>query len=45
MDEEVPGALPFLLLINGRVVRVENPSEIFFRPGDRVAFTRVIGGG
>jgi molybdopterin converting factor small subunit len=45
MDEEVPGALPFLLLINGRVVQVENPSEIFFRPGDRVAFMRAIGGG
>ena len=45
MDEEVPGAVPFLLLINGRVVQVENPSEIFFRPGDRIAFMRVIGGG
>lgn len=45
MEEEVPGASPFLLLINGKVVQVEDPSEIFLKPGDRVAFTRVVAGG
>jgi sulfur carrier protein ThiS len=33
------------LLINGKVVQVEDPSEIFLKPGDRVAFTRVVAGG
>ena len=45
MEEEVPGALPFLLLINGRVVQVGDPSEIPLKPGDRVGFTRVVAGG
>lgn len=45
MEEEVPGVSPFLLLINGKVVQVEDPSEIFLKPGDRVAFTRVVAGG
>ena len=45
MDEEVPGALPFLLLINGKVVQVADPTEIFLKPGDQVGFTRVVAGG
>lgn len=45
MEEEIPGASPFLLLINGRVVQVEDPSEISLKPGDRVGFTRVVAGG
>ena len=45
MEEEIPGASPFLLLINGKVVQVEDPSKIFLKPGDRVAFTRVVAGG
>ena len=45
IEEEVPGASPFLLLINGKVVQVEDPSEIFLNPGDRVGFTRVVAGG
>ena len=43
--EEIPGASPFLLLINGKVVPVEKPSEIFLEPGDRVGFTRIVTGG
>ncbi|UCB48854.1 MAG: MoaD/ThiS family protein [Deltaproteobacteria bacterium] len=45
MDEEVPGALPFLLLINGKVVPVADPTEICLKPGDQVGFTRVVAGG
>ncbi len=45
MEEEIPGASPFLLLVNGRVVQVEDPSEISLKPGDRVGFTRVVAGG
>jgi molybdopterin converting factor small subunit len=45
MDEEIPGALPFLLLVNGKVLEVEDPTEVFLRPGDRVGFTRVVAGG
>lgn len=45
MEEEVPGASPFLLLINGKVVQVGDPSEISLKPGDRVGFTRVVAGG
>ena len=43
--EEVPGASPFLLLINGKVVHMEKQSDVMVRPGDRVAFTRVLAGG
>ena len=43
--EEVPGASPFLLLINGKVVPVEKPSEIFLKPEDRVGFMRIVTGG
>ena len=45
MEEEIPGASPFLLLINGRVVQLEDTSEISLKPGDRVGFTRVVAGG
>ena len=45
MGEEVPGALPFLLLINGKVVQVADPTEIFLKSGDQVGFTRVVAGG
>lgn len=45
IEEEIPGASPFLLLVNGRVVQVEQPSQVFLKPGDRVGFTRVVAGG
>ena len=45
VDEEIPGATPFLLLVNGKVVEVEDPTKVSFRPGDRVGFTRVVAGG
>lgn len=45
MEEEVPGALPFLLLINGKVVQVAEPTEIYLKPGDQIGFTRVVAGG
>ena len=45
MGEEVPGALPFLLLINGKVVQVVDPTEILLKPGDQVGLTRVVAGG
>jgi molybdopterin converting factor small subunit len=45
MEEEVPGASPFLLLINGKVVQVADPTEIYLEPGDQVGFTRVVAGG
>jgi len=45
MGEEVPGAWPFLLLINGKVVQVADPTEIFLKSGDQVGFTRVVAGG
>ena len=43
--EEIPGASPFLLLINGKVVQVENQSDVLIKPGDRVALTRIVAGG
>ncbi len=43
--EEIPGASPFLLLINGKVVQVEKQSEVLIKPGDRVALTRIVAGG
>lgn len=43
--EEIPGASPFLLFINGEIVPGEQPSQIFLKPGDRVAFTRILAGG
>ena len=43
--EEVPGAVPFLLLINGNVVEVEKQSEVLINPGDRVTLTRIVAGG
>ena len=45
MEEEVSGALPFLLLVNGKVVQVADPAEICLKPGDLVGFTRVVAGG
>jgi molybdopterin converting factor small subunit len=45
MEEEVSGALPFLLLVNGKVVQVADPTEIGLKPGDQVGFTRVVAGG
>ena len=43
--DEVPGAAPFLLVINDKVVPVGKPSDIILQEGDVVAFTRVLGGG
>jgi molybdopterin converting factor small subunit len=43
--EEVPGASPFLLLINDKIVHGKEQSQIFLRAGDRVAFTRIVAGG
>jgi molybdopterin converting factor small subunit len=43
--EEIPGASPFLLLINGKVVQVEKQSEVLIKPGDRVSLTRIVAGG
>jgi molybdopterin converting factor small subunit len=45
MEEEVSGALPFLLLVNGKVVQAVDPTEICLKPGDQVGFTRVVAGG
>jgi molybdopterin converting factor small subunit len=45
MEEEVSGALPFLLLVNGTVVQVADPTKICLKPGDQVGFTRVVAGG
>ncbi len=43
--EEVPGASPFLLLINDKIVHGKEQSQIFLKPGDRLAFTRIVAGG
>lgn len=45
MEEEIPGASPFLLLVNGKVVHLENPSQVHLTKGDRVGLTRVVAGG
>ena len=45
MEEEVSGALPFLLLVNGKVVQVADPTKVCLKPGDQVGFTRVVAGG
>ncbi len=43
--EEIPGAMPFLLLINGKIVHGKEQSQIFLKSGDRVALTRIVAGG
>ncbi len=43
--EEIPGASPFLLLINGKIIPIEKQSEVFLQEGDHVAFTRIVAGG
>jgi hypothetical protein len=43
--EEFPGVLPFLLLINGIVVKGGSPAEIRIQPGDRLTLTQILAGG
>ncbi len=43
--EEVPGASPFLLLINDKVVHGKEHSKILIKSGDRVAFAQIVAGG
>ena len=43
--EEIEGASPFLLLINGKIIPIEKQSEVFLQEGDHVAFTRIVAGG
>jgi sulfur carrier protein ThiS len=43
--EEFPGALPFLLMINGKVVKGGQPAEIRIQPGDRLTITQILAGG
>ncbi len=43
--EEFPGTLPFLLMINGNVVKGGQPGEIRVQPGDRLTFTQILAGG
>jgi len=43
--EEIPGAAPFHLLINGKIIPVEKQSDIILEEGDVVAFTRILAGG
>jgi sulfur carrier protein ThiS len=43
--EEIPGASPFLLLINGKIIPIEKQSEVFLQERDHVAFTRIVAGG
>jgi len=43
--EEIPGAAPFFMLINGKIISVEKQSDILFEEGDVIAFTRIVAGG
>jgi len=43
--DEVPGAAPFLLVINDKVIPVEKQSDIILKEGDLVVFTRIVAGG
>lgn len=43
--EEVPGASPFLLLINDKVVHGKEHSKILIKSGDSVAFAQIVAGG
>jgi len=43
--EDFPGAFPFLLMINGNVVKGGPPEEIRINPGDRVTITQILAGG
>ena len=43
--EEIPGVLPFLLMINGKIIRGGEPGKIRIASGDRVTFTRILAGG
>ncbi len=43
--EEVPGASPFLLLINDKIVHGKEYTKIILKSGDRVAFAQIVAGG
>jgi len=43
--EEFPGALPFFLMVNGKIVKGGRPAEIRINPGDRVTITQIVTGG